>query len=50
MNTMITLLLLLQHAIPKWSIDDLTRDDGLAFRDRTYDYYKARRYWEGPLS
>jgi thiol-disulfide isomerase/thioredoxin len=25
MNTMITLLLLLQQAIPKWSIDDLTR-------------------------
>jgi len=38
------------EAAPSGSIDELTRDDGLAFRDRTYDYYKARRYWEGPLS
>ena len=38
------------QAAPSGSIDELTRDDGLAFRDQTYDYYKARRYWEGPLS
>lgn len=37
-------------AAPSGSIDELTRDDGLAFRDRTYDYYKAPRYWERPLS
>jgi sporulation protein YlmC with PRC-barrel domain len=38
------------EAAPSGSIEELTRDDGLAFRDRTYDYYKARRYWDGPLS
>jgi sporulation protein YlmC with PRC-barrel domain len=34
-------------AAPAGSIDELTRDDGMAMRDRTYDYYKAPRYWEG---
>jgi len=38
------------QAAPTGSIEELTRDDGLAFRDRTYDYYKAPRYWERPLS
>jgi sporulation protein YlmC with PRC-barrel domain len=38
------------EAAPSGSVEELTRDDGLAFRDRTYDYYKAPRYWEGPLS
>lgn len=38
------------EAAPNGSVEELTRDDGLAFRDRTYDYYKAPRYWEGPLS
>jgi sporulation protein YlmC with PRC-barrel domain len=38
------------QAAPSGSIEELTRDDGMGFRDRTYDYYKARRYWEGPLS
>lgn len=33
-------------AAPAGSIDELTRDDGMQFRDRTYDYYKAPRYWE----
>src|SRR5579862_7141965 len=33
-------------AAPAASIDELTRDDGLQFRDRTYTYYKAPRYWE----
>jgi sporulation protein YlmC with PRC-barrel domain len=34
-------------AAPAGSIDELTGDDGLAVRDRTYAYYKAPRYWEG---
>lgn len=31
---------------PAGSVEELTRDDGLNFRDRTYEYYKAERYWE----
>ena len=38
------------QAAPAGSIDELPRDDGLQFRERTYDYYKAPRYWEKPLS
>ena len=34
------------RAAPAGSIDELTRGDGLAFRERVYDYYKAPRYWE----
>ena len=34
------------QAAPAGSIDELTRDDGMQLRDRTYDYYKAPRYWE----
>ena len=34
------------QAAPAGSIEELTRDDGLGFRDRAYDYYKAPRYWE----
>ena len=34
------------QAAPAGSIDELTRGDGLQFRDKTYDYYKAPRYWE----
>lgn len=34
------------QAAPAGSIDELTRDDGLQFRNRTYDYYKVPRYWE----
>ena len=34
------------QAAPAGSIDDLGRNDGLAFRDKTYDYYKTERYWE----
>jgi sporulation protein YlmC with PRC-barrel domain len=30
------------------SIDELTRDDGMRLRERTYAYYKAPRYWESP--
>jgi sporulation protein YlmC with PRC-barrel domain len=32
------------EAAPAGSIEELTRDDG-AFRERTYEYYKAPRYW-----
>jgi len=32
-------------AAPADSIEELTRDDGIAYRDRAYDYYKAKRYW-----
>jgi len=32
-------------AAPAATIDELSRDDGLALRDQTYDYYKAKRYW-----
>jgi sporulation protein YlmC with PRC-barrel domain len=35
------------EAAPAGSIDELTREDGMAMRDRTYEYYKAPRYWEG---
>jgi sporulation protein YlmC with PRC-barrel domain len=31
---------------PVGSIDELTRDDGMAFRERSYAYYKEPRYWE----
>ena len=34
------------QAAPAGSIDELTRSDGLQFRERVYDYYKAPRYWE----
>jgi sporulation protein YlmC with PRC-barrel domain len=34
------------QAAPAGSIEELTRDDGLQYRDRAYDYYKAERYWE----
>jgi sporulation protein YlmC with PRC-barrel domain len=33
------------EAAPADSIDQLTKNDGLAYRDRAYDYYKAERYW-----
>src|SRR6201996_6223562 len=31
------------QAAPSGSIEELTRGDGMQFRDRTYDYYKAPR-------
>jgi sporulation protein YlmC with PRC-barrel domain len=34
------------QAAPAGSIEELTSGDGLAFRDRVYDYYKAPRYWD----
>jgi sporulation protein YlmC with PRC-barrel domain len=33
-------------AAPSDTIGELTKNDGLAYRDRTYDYYKAERYWQ----
>ncbi len=30
---------------PADSIDALTRNDGLAFRDQSYSYYNAKKYW-----
>jgi sporulation protein YlmC with PRC-barrel domain len=35
------------QAAPAGSVEELTADDGANFRDRTYAYYKADRYWEG---
>jgi sporulation protein YlmC with PRC-barrel domain len=34
------------QAAPAGSIEELTRGDGTAFRDKAYDYYKAPRYWD----
>ena len=34
------------EAAPAASIDELSRGDGMRFRDQTYAYYKAPRYWE----
>ena len=31
---------------PAASIDELTRNDGMLFRERSYAYYKEPRYWE----
>jgi sporulation protein YlmC with PRC-barrel domain len=33
-------------AAPSDTIGELTKNDGLGYRDRTYDYYKAERYWQ----
>src|SRR5689334_21837474 len=33
-------------AAPAGSIDELTSDSGLSFRDQAYDYYKPPRYWD----
>ena len=30
---------------PSDTINELTKNDGLAYRDRVYDYYQAERYW-----
>lgn len=34
------------QAAPADSIDALTRDAGIAYRDRAFDYYQTPRYWE----
>jgi sporulation protein YlmC with PRC-barrel domain len=33
-------------AAPADSLDALTRDDGMAFRDKAYQYYKVKPYWQ----
>jgi sporulation protein YlmC with PRC-barrel domain len=33
------------EAAPAASINELTVNDGMLYRDRSYDYYKADRYW-----
>ena len=33
------------QAAPVGSIDELTAEGGMQYRDRVYDYYKAPRYW-----
>ena len=33
------------QAAPIGSVEELTQNDGLNFRDRTYAYYEADRYW-----
>lgn len=32
-------------AAPADTIEELTKNDGLNYRDRAFDYYKAPRYW-----
>jgi sporulation protein YlmC with PRC-barrel domain len=34
------------EAAPAASINELTADDGQTYRDKSFDYYKANRYWE----
>ena len=34
------------QAAPADTLEELTRNDGMAYRDRVYDYYRAPRYWE----
>ena len=33
-------------AAPADSIEELTKNDGLGYRDQTYAYYKAKPYWQ----
>jgi len=33
------------EAAPADTIKELTKDDGIFMRDRSYDYYKAEPYW-----
>lgn len=34
------------QSAPADSIGELTKNDGLAYRDRAFDYYRSPRYWE----
>ena len=34
------------EAAPADGIDQLTKGDGMGYRDRVYDYYDAPRYWQ----
>jgi uncharacterized protein YrrD len=33
-------------AAPADTIEELTKDNGIPYRDRVYDYYGAARYWQ----
>jgi sporulation protein YlmC with PRC-barrel domain len=33
------------QAAPSDSLEELTRDDGMNYRNRAFDYYKTPRYW-----
>lgn len=33
-------------AAPADTIEELTREDGVPYRDRTYEYYGVTRYWQ----
>jgi sporulation protein YlmC with PRC-barrel domain len=34
------------QAAPAGSVEELTQNDGMNFRDRTYAYYRVERYWD----
>ncbi len=34
------------QAAPADSISELTKDDGLSYRDRAFEYYRSPRYWD----
>lgn len=34
------------ESAPTGSIEELTAEDGLRFRDRSFEYYKTPRYWD----
>jgi sporulation protein YlmC with PRC-barrel domain len=34
------------QAAPADTIGELTKDDGLTYRNRAFDYYRSPRYWE----
>ena len=34
------------ESAPTGSIEELTADDGMRFRDRSFEYYKTPRYWD----
>lgn len=36
------------EAGPTGSIDELTRNGGIDVRDRTFEHYQAKRYWDTP--
>lgn len=33
------------QSAPSDSMDALTRDDGVAYRNKSYDYYRTKPYW-----
>ena len=34
------------QAAPADTLGELTKDDGLTYRDRAFDYYRSPRYWD----